>query len=139
MHEDIRREQEVKLPSDRSFGVVAGCFFILVAIVPALIKHHPIRLWALGVSACSFLLALVWPRALAPLNLLSFKVSRLLYRVVSPVALGVLFFVVVTPVGVLMRAFGKDPLRLRRDSRAESYWIPRAPPGPAPESMKQQF
>ena len=116
-----------------------GCFFVLVAIVPAILKHQHVRFWALDVSAASFALALIWPKALAPLNYVSFKISRLLYRVVSPVALGVLFYGVVTPVGMLMRAFGKDPLKLRRDPAAASYWILRQPPGPAPESMKNQF
>jgi hypothetical protein len=139
MHEDLRRSDNVKLPSDRSFGIVAGCFFTLVAVLPAVFRHHPIRTWALYVAAASFILALIWPRALYPLNFISFRISRLLYRVVSPVALGVLFFGIVTPFGLLMRAFGRDPLSQRRDPSADSYWIPRQPPGPAPESMKQQF
>ena len=104
MHEDLKRGDEVKPPSDRSFGVVMGCFFVLIGIVPSIIRHHPIRLWALWIAAASFLLAVAWPRALAPLNLVSFKVSRVLYRVVSPVTLGVLFFFVITPAGLLMRA-----------------------------------
>lgn len=139
MHEDLKRSEPVKLPSDRSFGIVMGCFFILLAVVPAIIRHHPIRLWALWVASASFALALVWPRALWPLNLASFRLSRVLYRIVSPVILGILYFAVVTPVGLLMRAFGQDPLRLRRDKSVGSYWILRDPPGPAPGSMKQQF
>ena len=139
MHEDLKRADKVNLPSDRSFGIVAGCFFALVAIAPAVFRHHHIRVWGVYVAAASFLLALVWPRALNPLNFVSFKISRLLYRVVSPVALGILFFGIVTPFGLLMRAFGHDPLSLRRDAAVGSYWIPRQPPGPPPESMKQQF
>ena len=75
--------------------------------------------------------------ALAPLNRWWTKV--LLYRVVNPIALGLLFYVAVMPVGLLMRVPGKDPLQLRRDPDAASYWIDRTPPGPAPESMKNQF
>ena len=63
----------------------------------------------------------------------------LLYKIVNPVVLGLLFYVTVTPIALLMRVLGKDPLRLRRDSDAASYWIDRTPPGPVPESMKNQF
>jgi hypothetical protein len=58
---------------------------------------------------------------------------------VSPVAMGLVFVTTVVPIGLVMRALGKDPLRLRRDSDAASYWIPRDPPGPAPDTMKNQF
>jgi hypothetical protein len=58
---------------------------------------------------------------------------------VSPVVLGIMFFLVVTPIGLLMRAFGKDPLRLRFDKSASSYWLDRTPPGPPPESLSDQF
>jgi hypothetical protein len=65
--------------------------------------------------------------------------GMLLHRVTSPVALGIIFYVVVMPTGLLMRAFGKDILRLRHDPAAESYWIKREPPGPKPDSMPHQF
>lgn len=139
MHEDLKRSDNVKLPSNRSFGIVAGCFFTLVAIAPTIFRHHHVRVWAFYVAATCFLLAVIWPRALHPLNFASFRISRLLYRVVSPITLGILFFGIVTPFGLLMRAFGHDPLSLRRDTSARSYWILRQPPGPPPESMKQQF
>ena len=84
-------------------------------------------------------LALTWTAALAPLNKWWTKLGVLLYRVVSPIALGLMFYVAVVPVGLLMRVLGKDPLRLRRDPDAASYWIDRTPPGPTPESMKNQF
>ena len=67
------------------------------------------------------------------------KFGVLLYTIVSPVVLGFLFYVTVTPIALLMRVLGKDPLRLRRDPDAASYWIDRTPPGPSPESMKNQF
>jgi len=65
--------------------------------------------------------------------------AALLNRIVSPVATGVLFFVVFTPFALILRMAGKDLLRLRRDPRAASYWIERKPPGPPPESMVEQF
>jgi hypothetical protein len=67
------------------------------------------------------------------------RFGLLLGRLVSPIVVGVLFFVVFTPFGLVMRAFGYDPLRLKADPRASTYWIERSPPGPAPESMKDQF
>jgi hypothetical protein len=67
------------------------------------------------------------------------KLGVLLGKLVSPIALGILFYGVFFPVGVAMRLAGKDPLRLRRDAEAASYWIPRRPPGPPPDSMTNQF
>jgi hypothetical protein len=79
------------------------------------------------------------PAALAPLNRVWTRFGLLLHRIVSPVVLGVMFFVVVTPMGLIMRALGKDPLRLRFDRDARSYWIDRRPPGPAPDTLNNQF
>jgi len=91
------------------------------------------------VSGLFLLLAVLVPRVLAPANRLWTKFGLLLHHIVSPLALGVLFFLVVTPTGLLMRLFGKDPLRLRFDPAADSYWIKRDPPGPAADSLKNQF
>jgi len=140
MHEDLSRSDDVDAPSERSFGIVAACFFVIVTIAPLLRdRHHAIRWWSLGAAVAALLLALLWTAPLRPLNLLSFRLSRILFRVVSPVMMGLLFFAAVPPVGLLMRACGKDPLRLRRNPEASSYWIPREPAGPSPESMRNQF
>ncbi|HQR50033.1 MAG TPA: SxtJ family membrane protein, partial [Methylophilaceae bacterium] len=96
-------------------------------------------LWALELSGGFLLLALVIPRVLAPANRAWTKFGLLLHDIVSPIALGILFFVVVTPTGLLMRLLGKDPLRLRFERSAKSYWIVRTPPGPDAESLKNQF
>ena len=66
-------------------------------------------------------------------------IGLVLHKIVSPIALGILFFLVVTPTGLLMRLLGKDPLRLRFDRSADSYWIARTPPGPDADSLKNQF
>jgi Saxitoxin biosynthesis operon protein SxtJ len=137
-HEDFSRQEEIKSSSDRSFGLVLATFFLIISIWP-LIHAEPIRWWALGLAAVFALLALLWPAALAPLNKAWTKLGFLLYRIVSPVVMALLFYVTVTPVALLMRMLGKDPLRLRPDPDAESYWINRTPPGPSPESMKNQF
>ena len=83
--------------------------------------------------------SIAMPRVLAPLNRLWTGLGSLMHRVVNPIVMGVLFFITVTPMGLLMRAFGRDPLRLKLEREAISYWIPRHPTGPSPESMKNQF
>jgi Saxitoxin biosynthesis operon protein SxtJ len=137
-HEDFSRQEEIKASSDRGLGLVIATFFLIVAFWP-IIYAQPIRWWALGVAGVFAVLALLWPAALAPLNKLWTKVGVFLYRIVSPVVMGLLFYLTVTPIASLMRMLGKDPLRLRRDPDAASYWIDRTPPGPAPETMKNQF
>ena len=86
---------------------------------------------------CSIALAL--PSVLTQLNRLWLRFGLLLHRVVSPLVLGIMFFLVVTPTGIVMRLLGKDPLRLRYEETASTYWIDRTPPGPAPESLDRQF
>lgn len=124
--------------SDRSFGLVFSSLFFVVALWP-LLHGNNIRLWAIGFGLIFGIFALAAPRILTPLNRLWTRFGLLLHRVVSPIALGILFFGVVTPTGLLMRLFGKDSLCLRLQKNAATYWIPRTPPGPKPESLKNQF
>ena len=138
MHEDLRREHEVKRSSDRSFGIVFAVVFALVGLYPLLSGGTP-RLWALGVSAVFLILALAWQSALSPFNKLWARFGLLLHHVVNPVVMALLFFTTVLPIGLLMRLVGKDLLKLKRDPAARSYWIERKPPGPAPETMIHQF
>jgi hypothetical protein len=137
-HEDFSRKEDVTVSTERSFGLVMAAVFLIIALWP-LIGAEPIRWWAAGMSAAFAIVALLWSAALAPLNKLWNRLGLFLYHVVSPVILGLLFYVTVTPIALLMRLLGKDPLRLRRDPGAASYWIERTPPGPAPDSMKNQF
>lgn len=137
-HEDLTREQEVEGSSDRSFGVVFAVVFLVIACWPMWQGGAP-RWWSVGVAAVFGLIALVRPVLLAGLNRQWLKLGILLGKVVSPIALGLLFYGVLTPLGALMRLSGKDPLRLRLDRGADSYWIRREPPGPAPDSMTNQF
>ena len=83
--------------------------------------------------------ALLRPAILNPLNRLWLKFGLLLHRVVNPIVMALLFYGTVLPTGLVMRALGKDLLRLKRQPDADSYWIVRQPPGPAPETMKDQF
>jgi len=137
-HEDLTREEQVEGSSDRNFGFVFGAVFVLMAALP-LFHGQPPRWWAIGIAAVFSLLALVKPALLAVPNRLWTRLGILLGKVVSPIALGILFYVVITPMGAVMRLTGKDPLRLKFDAAKDSYWIRRDPPGPAPGSMTNQF
>ncbi len=137
-HEDLTREQYVEGSSDRSFGLVIAAVFLLIALGP--LRHgHTLRWWALALSGVLTLIALVKPKLLSRLNWLWMRLGLLLGKVVSPIALGILFYGVLTPLAVVIRLTGKDPLRLKLDPAAESYWILRKPPGPPPDSMTNQF
>ena len=136
-HEDFRAE-EVQGSSDRSFGLVFTFVFLVIALLP-LREGQPVRYWSLGVAGVLLLISLAIPRILAPFNRLWTLLAVVLNKVVSPIAMGLIFFLVATPTGFLMRLAGKDPLRLSWDPAATSYWIVRTPPGPPPQSMRNQF
>jgi len=137
-HESYERREEIKGSSNRSFGIVFAFVFAVIGLLP-LAFGGSVRVWALTLGGLFLLVALAVPAILAPLNRAWLRFGLLLHRIVSPLVLGIMFFLVVTPTGLLMRALGKDLLRLRFDKQSSSYWIDRAPPGPAPESLKDQF
>ena len=136
-HETLSRADDVRRGSERSFGlVIAGALVVISAIR----LWHGSEIWYLLVAAAVLAaLAVVAPRALKPLNILWFRVGLVLHAIVTPVVLGLMFFTVITPLGWLMRALGKRPLSLGFDRTATSYWIHRTPPGPAPDSLPNQF
>jgi hypothetical protein len=138
LHEDLSREEQVKAGSDRGFGLVFAGFFALVSGL-SWWRGHTAWHWALPVAAAFLVIAYTYPKVLAPLNLLWMKFGLLLHKVVTPLVLGLLFFVTITPIGLLARACGKDFLRLKLDPNANSYWIDRTPPGPPPQTMRNQF
>ena len=137
-HESFERSEEVRGSSNRAFGLVFAAFFAIIGLFP-LVFGGALRAWAFIVAAGFLGAALAFPRVLTPLNRVWIKVGQLLHQVVSPIVLGIMFFLVITPMAFLMRALGKDPLRLKFDRAAESYWIVREPPGPPPDSLKDQF
>jgi hypothetical protein len=112
------------------FGIVAG--------LPLLRLQSP-RWWALGLAAVFALLALIRPDFLHPLNRAWLALGRLLHRVVSPLVMGAVFFLCVTPIAWIMRLRGSDVLSLKRRPDLSSYWITREPSPPAAETMKRQF
>jgi Saxitoxin biosynthesis operon protein SxtJ len=137
-HENLNREEHIEGSSDRSFGLVFAGVFIAIAVLP-LFHGESVRWWAAGVAIVFALVALVKPALLAGLNRFWIKLGILLGKVISPIALGILFYAVITPFGLVIRLTGKDPLRLKFAPDADSYWIPRDPPGPTPDSMNNQF
>lgn len=137
-HEDFSRTHEVKGSSNRAFGWVFVAVFAIIGAWP-LVHGGAARWWSLIAAAAALLVTLLAPALLALPNRLWMRFGVLLNRVISPVALAFLFYAVVTPMGLVMRAFGKDILRLRRSGADASYWIERDPPGPKPDSMNHQF
>jgi len=137
-HEAFERDEEIVAGSDRSFGLVmAGAF----AVVTALNTWHAGRIWpwTAGLAAIFLVAAVLRPALLNPLNRLWLEFGLLLHRIVNPVIMALVFYGTVLPTGLVLRAMGKDLLRLKREPEADSYWIVRTPPGPAPETMKDQF
>ncbi len=137
-HEDLTRIHEIEGSSSRAFGLMVCGLCLVVAFWP-LIGHASPRWWGLGLAIVSAATAIFKPALLAGPNRIWIKLGLLLGKIVSPIALGLVFYCIVTPIGTLVRLTGKDPLRLKLDSRANSYWILREPPGPPPNSMNNQF
>jgi hypothetical protein len=138
LHETLEARSEVAQGSERGFGVVFAVVFAIIGFWP-LLSGAGFRTWSLVIAAGFLAAAFVAPRLLAPLNRLWFRFGMLLGHIVSPVVMAIIFYLTVLPTGLAMRLLGKDLLRLRFDPEAESYWIHRDPPGPAPDSLKQQF
>jgi hypothetical protein len=124
--------------SDREFGLVFAIVFLFLAFQP-LLNDGTVRMSAFVMSGIFGVAALTFPKVLSPANRLWMKFGELLHRIVSPLALGIVFYIIVLPTGLILRLFSKDPLHLRFDPSAESYWIKREPPGPAAESLNNQF
>ena len=137
-HERLSADEVVSGASDRAFGLTFAIILAFVGLSP-LMRGRPQRGWAVVAAAVLFLAALTLPRVLAPLNRIWLKFGLLLHAGTSPVILAVVFYTCVTPIGLLRRWLGKDPLRLHFDQDAVTYWIERQPPGPAPDTMLRQF
>ena len=137
-HETTQRDAPVKTSSDRSFGLVFAAVFAIVAAWP-LVHGEAVRWWSVPVALAFLIIALATPRILKPLNRIWTAFGLLLHKIVSPIIMGAIFFIAVTPTSFLMRLLGKTPIPLRFDPTATSYWIVRTPPGPSGESMKNQF
>ena len=126
--------EKVHMGSNRSFGIVFFIVFGLIGFYP-LINDGDLRLWSLLISLIFLILGFLNSKILTPLNILWFKFGIFLGKIVSPIILGIIFFIVVTPTGILMRAFKKDLLNLKFNSN-KSYWIEKKGPK---SKMKNQF
>ena len=112
-------------PPDRNFGFVFAAAFLLAGLWP--LRHgQSARLWFLGLSAALLLTALLRPSFLAIPNLIWTRCGVLMGKIVNPIVLGILFFLVITPVALILRLMRKDLLLLSFDRDAETYWIPRS-------------
>ena len=125
---------EIKISSNRSFGIVFFIVFLLIALYP-LLKGNDLRIWSLVISFIFLVLGSINSKILTPLNRLWFKFGLLLGRFISPLIMGIIFFIVVTPTGIIMRLFKKDLLNLKYNKK-ESYWINKSGPK---SKMKNQF
>ena len=125
---------KVRIGSNRSFGIVFFIFFLIIGTYPIFFQGE-LRIWSFIVSIIFLLLGIINSRFLTPLNLLWFKFGMLLGKIVSPIVMGLVFFLVVTPTGIIMRILNKDLLRLKK-KHIKTYWIER----PSIKSdMKNQF
>jgi hypothetical protein len=138
LHESYARADDVEVGSDRNFGLTFAAVFALVGLWPLVHGLAP-RLWALIPAGVFLFAAFAFPTALTPLKMLWMRLGLLLHKIMTPLIMGLIFYGAVTPTGLIMRAMGKDPLRLKRDPAADSYWILRDPPGPPPGSIRNQF
>ena len=125
---------DIKIGSNRSFGIVFSIVFSLIAIYP-LINSEGLRVWSLIIAIIFLVLALINSKILTPLNKLWFKFGLLLGKIVSPIIMGIIFFMVVTPIALIMRIIGKDLLNLKFN-KDKSYWIEKTGPK---SKMKNQF
>jgi hypothetical protein len=137
-HESYSRVEMAPGPSDRSFGLTLAVALAFFGVIP-LLRGKPVRLWCFAASGICILLTFTIPVVLHPLNRGWNRLGQLIARITNPIITGLMFFVVFTPAAAALRLLGQDPLRLKFDHGAATYWITRNPPGPAPETMANQF
>tara|TARA_Y100000389_G_C17034081_1_gene304856 strand:- start:84 stop:467 length:384 start_codon:yes stop_codon:yes gene_type:complete len=125
---------DVKISSNRNFGIVFFVVFILIGLYP-LINQNEIKTWAILISLIFLVLGLLNSKILNPLNKIWFEFGILLGKVISPLIMGVIFFLVVTPTGMLMRLLNKDLLKLKFNNKS-TYWVEKKGPK---SKMKNQF
>ncbi len=126
--------KKIKISSNKSFGIVFFTFFLIIALWP-LINDGNIRIWSLAVSIIFLILGITNAKILTPLNNLWFKFGLFLGKIVSPLVMGAIFFLVVTPTGIIMRLMRKDLLNLKKNN-SKTYWLEKKNEN---NSMKNQF
>ena len=113
--------KNIKTSSNKSFGIVFFIVFVIISLYP-LVNQEDIRIWSLVIAFIFFILALLNSKILTPLNKIWTRFGLFLGNLISPIVMGIIFFFVVTPIGLLMRLFGKDVLNLKKN-KFSSYWI----------------
>ena len=127
-------QQNIKLPSNRNFGIVFAIVFLIISLWP-LLSQNEIRSWSLIVSIIFLTLGLVNSKLLLPLNKIWFKFGIFLGNFIAPIVMGIIYFFVVTPTGLIMKMLGKDLLNLKKSNK-DSYWIKK---DNLNSSLKNQF
>ena len=128
------KNTDIKIGTNKGFGIVFFIVFLLIAIYP-LINNGEIRIWSLVIAIIFLILGLLNSKVLTPLNKIWFKFGLLLGKIVSPLIMGIIFFLVVTPTALIMRVIGKDLLNLKFNNK-KTYWIEKTGPK---SKMKNQF
>ena len=125
---------KINLPSNRNFGIVFFIVFLIIGFWPLLNQNEP-RYWSIIISLCFLILGVLNSKILMPLNKIWFCFGITLGKIISPLVMGIIFFLVVTPTGVIMRLLGKDILNLKKNAQ-KTYWINKEQ---NKMSMKRQF
>ena len=128
-------KSKIKMSSNRNFGLVFFIVFLILGLWP-IKNEEEIRIWLVIISLIFLILGMVKSKLLTPLNHLWFKFGIILGAIVAPIVMGVVFFLVVTPIGIVMKLIGKDLLNKKHNKKKETYWIKRKT---SPGSMKRQF
>lgn len=139
MHEPLGHDEDVKVGSERSFGIVFAVVFAVIAGYIHFVKESDGAMYLFAVSGAFLVAAFAFAQILRPLNIIWFKFGMALGRVTGPIIMGILFFGTITPMALIMRLAGRDYLRLKINPGNQSYWIPRDPPGPSGDSLTKQF
>jgi len=129
------KKKEIKISSNKSFGIVFFVIFLVVALWP-LINEGEIRIWSIVISIIFLFLGLINSKILTPLNILWFRFGILLGNIFSPIVMGIIYFGVITPIGILMKLIGKDILNLKQNKKSSTYWIKKEK---VISNMKNQF
>lgn len=137
-HESFTREEDDVRASERKLGLTFAAVCAIVGLVK-LYRNPGLPISWFVAAAVFAALALFWTTPLRPLGLLWHRLGLVLFKVVNPAVMAILFYGALAPVGLLMRLLGKDPLHLTLDRRCSSYWLDRRPPGPDGRQMKDQF
>ena len=129
------KKSKIRMSSNRNFGLVFFFVFLIISLWP-LLNEDPLRIWSIIIAIIFLILGLMNSKLLTPLNVLWFKFGILLGSIVAPIVMGIVFFLVITPIGFVMKIMGKDLLNKKKDNDKKSYWINRSK---TKSTMKQQF